>query len=855
MSTTSFNSVLHRYNNGALWVPLLIGAGLMGGVNLLPRIVLLAFASATFLLLALLQFRRARSIRLDGVALIGLLMLAVTLFQLMPLPDAWLEWLSPTAMQHVQATRALGIEVPARISLDPTATMQSAMLIATALLFYLVAFHKSFFDTSAEETLSIVGYTGALVALASLAHYFTGATAIWGKLLPENVDPEIYKVTSLFVNPNNAAGFFNLTGFVLLGVWRKADRAKPRGIIFLGSLVCFATSALMLSRGGLIALAFGGMMLVILSRFSGNRRMAPSPVATLLELGLAAALAVAFIAVFNVVLSTTSGEKFVIPFANEEVKSRLWSAAVPLVDQFHRIGAGAGAFGDAISPLNTLSTQATFLHAENELLELLVEYGTLFGLLFMAGGAVVMIRRVGFARARPMYREAVVGVAALAIQNMVDFSIRIPLVAIAAAIVVGAVSGSYAKEYVKQKNWLVSFSPLKVIPVAAAAWIVVVAASLWIARNDSQAAYASLKALHGSQVPADAAHRAYIAPALALNPADSHMLTLASNYWAGTGETERALQAAERAAFLCPACVPPKASKAGILLAAGKTDDAVTLLRQIATLDKRTEPAIFLIVQGAKVPPERLGELWGDDHSLILRMANHLRTDGTPDLAERLLLAAQSKHGWEPSLMATLASLYLAEGHHDRVDELSTYMLGYFPDSHIGYLYQARVSVIKGDMELAMALYEEALAKITQDTESVSVGLEMLNLLANLRRWDRFDAIAPDIRKKTSSYPRLRSQFHTIIARREEMRQRFQAALSELELADTAYPLDDRIAMRKAAIYKKTGDNDKAAMEYRKALRINPGNGPAATALQELEASADRAMSLSDHSPVGTIHK
>jgi tetratricopeptide (TPR) repeat protein len=182
-------------------------------------------------------------------------------------------------------------------------------------------------------------------------------------------------------------------------------------------------------------------------------------------------------------------------------------------------------------------------------------------------------------------------------------------------------------------------------------------------------------------------------------------------------------------------------------------------------------------------------------------------------------------------------------------------MLGYFPDSHIGYLYQARVSVIKGDMELAMALYEEALAKITQDTESVSVGLEMLNLLANLRRWDRFDAIAPDIRKKTSSYPRLRSQFHTIIARREEMRQRFQAALSELELADTAYPLDDRIAMRKAAIYKKTGDNDKAAMEYRKALRINPGNGPAATALQELEASADRAMSLSDHSPVGTIHK
>ena len=70
------------------------------------------------------------------------------------------------------------------------------------------------------------------------------------------------------------------------------------------------------------------------------------------------------------------------------------------------------------------------------------------------------------------------------------------------------------------------------------------------------------------------------------------------------------------------------------------------------------------------------------------------------------------------------------------------------------------------------------------------------------------------------------------------MRGRFADALGELDLADAASPLDDTIAVRKASLYVQTGYPNKAALECRKALRINPSNATAAQILRDLEAAS-----------------
>ncbi len=839
MATSNLNTLLQRALSAGLWIPALAAPVLIGSVHLMPRMGM-AVAGALLLLLAvLLQFRRGRHFRVDGFTLIGLLLLGVSLFQLLPLSDGLLGTLSPKSLEYVQGTRALGIEVPGRISLDPFATAETALLILATLAFYLLAFQRAYHDGAAEQTLAMVGYSGAIVAVAALAHQFVGTEAIWGLFHPEGATAGTFKALSPFVNPNHAAGYLNLTGFVLYGVWQKAELGKPKTLIGFCVLLIFIASATMLSRGGLVAMSAGVLFLAFLNRFSGSRRIVTSPIITALEFSLAVLVAGAFLMVFNLVLKSTGGPDFLVPFSHEETKTQVWSAAVPLIDQFFRLGAGAGAFADAFSPMNVFYAKSTFMHAENELIEPLIEFGVPVGVILIGGGTLLFIRRLDFARGKAVHKEALCGLIALLLHNLADFSLRIPGVVLPASLVLGSISGAFARDFVRERRWRWTMGALKIIPLVSTAWILSIVGSLWLYENNPEKPFATMRALiREPSISADQAERTLLGPVLAMHPADSYALTLAGNVWASLDQIDHAKRALERARSLCPSCIPAQAAEARLLLADGEVDAALAIMKTIALFEPLTEEALFQTLYVADVDPASVGAVWGDDPDLTFRFARYLVNQAATDRTERLLLSAQKAHGWDPELMAALAELYLSQGHTKQAEELATFMMGFFPDHHSGFLFQARVAALRGEMEMALALYDESLVKISDPKEEVSVSLEILNLLANLRRWDRFEALAAEVRPQAAGYARLRSQFHMILARREEMRSRFQDALGELDLADAASPLDDAIAVRKASLYVQTGYADKAALECRKALRINPTNTTAAQILRDLEAAA-----------------
>lgn len=850
MATSNLNALLQKAVSAGLWIPALAAPLLVGSVTLLPRTGMVTAGCLLLLMAVLLQFRRGRHFRVDGFTLLGLLLLMVSLFQLVPLSDDILRWFSPKALEYVDGVRALGVEVPGRISLDPYATAETALLILAVLAFYLLAFQRAYHDGAAEQTLAMVGYSGAVVALVALAHQFLSAETIWGMYRPDSMGAAPFKAMSTFVNPNHAAGYLNLTGFVLYGVWAKAEIGKPKTLIGFCVLLIFAASATMMSRGGLVAMAAGALFLAFLNRFTGGRRLVTSPVVTALEFSLAVLVAGAFLVVFNVLLKATGGPDFLVPFLKEETKTQVWNAALPLIDQFSRLGAGAGAFADAFSPLNTFYAKNTFMHAENELLEPLIEFGLPVGVMLLAGGTLLFIRRLDFARSRPLHKEAICGLVALLLHNLADFSIRIPGVVLPVALVLGSISGAFARDFVRERRWRWTMGALKIIPLVSTAWILSVVSSLWMHEHNPNKPFETMKALiREPSINADQAERTLLEPTLALHPADSYALTLAGNVWASLDRTDKAKQALERARLLCPSCIPAQAAEARLLLSDGEVAEALTIMKNIAQFEPAAEEALFQTLYSADIDPNDIGAAWGDDPDLVFRLARYLVNQAATDRTERLLLSAQKLHGWDPELMAALAELYLSQGMHQRADELATFMMGFFPDHHSGFLFQARLAALKGDMETALALYDESLAKISDAKEEVSISLEVLNLLANLRRWDRFEALAADVRTQATNYPRLRSQFHTILARREEMRGRFADALAELDLADAASPLDDSIAVRKALLYVQTGYPNKAALECRKALRINPSNTTAAQILRDLEAASASQGALPGEGP------
>ncbi len=135
-------------------------------------------------------------------------------------------------------------------------------------------------------------------------------------------------------------------------------------------------------------------------------------------------------------------------------------------------------------------------------------------------------------------------------------------------------------------------------------------------------------------------------------------------------------------------------------------------------------------------------------------------------------------------------------------------------------------------------MYEEAAARVADDEARVPVALELMRTLVRARQWDRFEAVASETRLASQPHKRYRAEYYRIIAWREALRGKPYEALAALEKAEEAMPLSPGIAMEKGGVYISLGAMDRAASEYRKALKVDPNHAGAREALQKLESAS-----------------
>ena len=118
------------------------------------------------------------------------------------------------------------------------------------------------------------------------------------------------------------------------------------------------------------------------------------------------------------------------------------------------------------------------------------------------------------------------------------------------------------------------------------------------------------------------------------------------------------------------------------------------------------------------------------------------------------------------------------------------------------------------------------------------ISLSMLEVLAKAREWDRFDSLSVEVGKAAGENGANRARFHRVVATGQEMRGDHEAALTELEQAESAAPLNVETAFRRADILLKLGRPHRAAAEFRKILKIDPGCARAAAGLRALDSDA-----------------
>jgi O-antigen ligase len=395
------------------------------------------------------------------LCLAGLFLLGIA--QLVPLPASALATLSPgTVRTCSEYLPARGESLPGGrpkdvvprpagsvVSLAPAATRRELVQLLAVLVLFAVV-RSNLGSVASLRRLSVAAAAnGVLLAVFALVQFFSSPhdTLYW-------TFPSQGQVFGPFICRNHFPFYLNvcvgltaglLASFLPSGAGRGRGEPfspavllqDPRCLWAVVALAVMVSSvAFSLSRGGVLALAGGGVVGLLARRAGSARSLAT---ATLLTLFLAFGLLCWFgLPRVEARLGTLWGGD-----ALEEGRFPMWRNALGGVKDFPVWGAGYGTF-PIVEPMSRQPGDDPHLkydHAHNDYLEALVEGGLLRLALSLA--AVGFVYRQGW-RALRRYRGrpgaglvlgALVGFTTVVLHSAVDFGLHLPAIAFLAAVV------------------------------------------------------------------------------------------------------------------------------------------------------------------------------------------------------------------------------------------------------------------------------------------------------------------------------------------------------------------------------------------------------------------------------------
>jgi hypothetical protein len=404
--------------------------------------VIPAFASVIAALLLALH-RRGQALRIPVGLGLGLLAAGATLAQLLPIPGLRAA-LAPELHAWVEHAR-VGIDERGWPGLSPTPVDTAFELVRLLALAGLVLVAAQLRWRTTARALVVAG---ASVAAIGLVQHGLGVERIYGlyeaRHLPDGRDGAVLLAT--FINPNHQSGLLLVTGFATAGLLvapSRGDRLEPRIVLGIALFVQGAALVLSSSRAASCSAVVAGLLgLVVVGwparALGGLHRSGRWIAALAVVVGIAVGVA-----------SVVAWDELVVLLDAQALdpstaaRLRVTTSATALVGLAPVTGIGRGAFGDVFPAFDPEPSHVWFSHLECAPLAMIVEWGPLVG-----GALAVLLpawwlhamRHAGRhddARAR---RVALLGLFAIAVQGLADFSLDFLGVAAPACALAGALS-------------------------------------------------------------------------------------------------------------------------------------------------------------------------------------------------------------------------------------------------------------------------------------------------------------------------------------------------------------------------------------------------------------------------------
>ena len=393
---------------------------------------------------------RSRVLYLPSLALWPMAgLFALGALQLVPLPPPVHALLAPGshAIWHPSTPAAASFLEAAAwrpVSVDPVATEESLAFAGMLGLLSLLAAPALAAHRVARRAALAVALGGAAVGVFGVVTRTLFGPLLYGHIAVPTISPY-----GPFVNKNHFAGYVAMTALLAAGLCRglKDDAARrapdgdwrhgPRAGLVLAAGAASLAGALAvlvsLSRGGSLGLAAGAGVFVLVSvlatrarRGSGHDRR----LAVVFGLGLALLLVTALL-----ILPAASKERLrSVSLSDASASFRLttWAGTLRMAARGPLVGYGLGSFEFAYPPFKTSLGEFQVQHPENAAMELVADGGLAALLLAaaafraLASSATAGSRQRGEPLRRGIVTGAFAGLAALLVQDLVDFNLHVP---------------------------------------------------------------------------------------------------------------------------------------------------------------------------------------------------------------------------------------------------------------------------------------------------------------------------------------------------------------------------------------------------------------------------------------------
>lgn len=378
------------------------------------------------------------------------LFLALALFQLTPLPNSVLRWISPHTVavkSWLLADLPAAASGPMTVSFYPWATQHDLRLALSLGVVFVVVLNVVRSLRQMKRLLASVCAIGAAVVALALAQDISGADKIFWIYQPIELRP----IGGPFLNHAHFCQYLSLTIgaalalLLMMAAPSQSARRRPEGtgekrsaiqwvcLWLLGLLLVGAVAAmcLSLSRAGLVAQAVAGAVIVTLNAVRRGRRDGWI---------FAACAAVIAAAVFVYAQSDVSQRVATLlhPVTEYNVRWQVLKDILAAWPHFPLLGVGLGTHEVAYPMIEHLIYTPVFAHAYIEFAQMLEETGAL-GLAAVVGFlAVVAAAFFRAVRGSGTIRAAAMGLGfgfiAILVQSFSDFGQHIPAIALLTAV-------------------------------------------------------------------------------------------------------------------------------------------------------------------------------------------------------------------------------------------------------------------------------------------------------------------------------------------------------------------------------------------------------------------------------------